>query len=685
MKNLGDTIRQYRVVWKQDVSTSSESYIVERSQEPGTLYVLRLWPEIRLTGQQDSSDFPVNMSTLKNMYSRYILPLEGFGSDEEDHPYLVLPYEITRQEKLSERLRRGPLSADEAERVLTDVGSALVLAHQQGLVHGLLSPECVLLNAQGQASLYGFCSSALDSREARRALPPLYCFPEGRASRLGDQYALAGLAQELLQKPGSAERDASELRQALARAQEQEPARRFPGVREFLAQLGISLPVERRESELEPQPPTLAESAPVYSRVSANDSTQTQVSAPQAETPQPQSGTWGPAPIRPARPRLSKKQRRRRAWIALACLLLCVCLVVLHIELPASAATVTLTPASQTLKQSYTLSGGEQTNLAAHQVQTRALTYKTSVKKKTARVQNKEHIPATSAKGEVVFTRISGDIDLSFYDLTINIGNGLSLTVDDTTTDMRSGHSYTEPVTVDQTGTQGNIPAGVVDGTYQFMTEGTTAYIYNPKPFHGGTNTYDGPVVSASDTSPIESDFLQQEQQEAMDHFKGQLQPGEGLLNNFSCTQNNREQPAIDSRAANVTVTSSATCQVEAYDQQGLNTALLNAAHDLAMSTFDAHFALVHPATITILNPGVPGSNVSIDLTVQSTWRLLLDGRGTQAVQQALAGLSQDDAKALLQNHYKARVTDLNLNWWWGGHMPADPSAIKLVAHYPAT
>jgi hypothetical protein len=190
--------------------------------------------------------------------------------------------------------------------------------------------------------------------------------------------------------------------------------------------------------------------------------------------------------------------------------------------------------------------------------------------------------------------------------------------------------------------------------------------------------------VAATDTTPVENDFLNQEQQEALSHFKAQLQPGEALLENFSCTQNNREQPPIDSRAANVTVTSSASCQVEVYDQQGLNSALLNAAHALAMSKFDAHFALVRPATITILNPGVPGSNVSIALTVRSEWRLLLDTRGTQAVQQALAGLSQDDARALLQNRYKARVTDLSVSWWWGGHMPADPNAIKLVAHYPA-
>jgi serine/threonine protein kinase len=195
--------------------------------------------------------FLKQMNILKKLHPPFFLEVEDFGVDTDNHPYVLLAYEAEQLSTLSERLQHGPLPEDHAEKILGEVSTALVLAHQHDLVYGLLSPENILLTPAGETRLLPFCSSALNTNTARAALPPAYRFPESEASRLSDQYVLAGLVQQLLLEQGSLPEDAPMLQQAISRAQSKELHRRFETLREFLGEVGIPLHLAENEKEFD--------------------------------------------------------------------------------------------------------------------------------------------------------------------------------------------------------------------------------------------------------------------------------------------------------------------------------------------------------------------------------------------------------------------------------------------------
>lgn len=92
--------------------------------------------------------------------------------EQDDVPFAVRTPagELT----LADRLEQGgPLASGAALQVLTEVGEALEAAHEAGVVHGALEPECVALDVHARAHLAGFGRREGDRREDVRALGSL--------------------------------------------------------------------------------------------------------------------------------------------------------------------------------------------------------------------------------------------------------------------------------------------------------------------------------------------------------------------------------------------------------------------------------------------------------------------------------------------------------------------------------
>jgi hypothetical protein len=81
----------------------------------------------------------------------------------EDGAYAAVIMELVDGEDLDRRVRRGgPLAADAAARIGTDVAAALTAAHRHHVLHRDVKPQNILLERDGRARLTDFGSARMD-------------------------------------------------------------------------------------------------------------------------------------------------------------------------------------------------------------------------------------------------------------------------------------------------------------------------------------------------------------------------------------------------------------------------------------------------------------------------------------------------------------------------------------------
>jgi serine/threonine-protein kinase len=134
-----------------------------------------------------------------------IVPIYDFG-EEGGQPYFVMRY--MSGGSLTDKSKNGPMSSEEAARILDRIGSALDHAHKQGIVHRDLKPGNILFDQYGNAFLGDFGIARLT--EATSTLTgnftmgtPAYMSPEQAQGKEGidgrtDIYALGVILFELL-------------------------------------------------------------------------------------------------------------------------------------------------------------------------------------------------------------------------------------------------------------------------------------------------------------------------------------------------------------------------------------------------------------------------------------------------------------------------------------------------------
>ncbi len=150
--------------------------------------------------QQHKESFLREMHTLKQLHHPHILPILDAGV-ERGIPYIITPY--ASGGSLRDRMQPArPLQLAEALRILTQVAQAIQYAHYHNVLHCNLKPQNILFNARGDALVNDFSIAALPTMlQGSSSLASVYLAPEqfvGIVSKESDQYALGGLAYELL-------------------------------------------------------------------------------------------------------------------------------------------------------------------------------------------------------------------------------------------------------------------------------------------------------------------------------------------------------------------------------------------------------------------------------------------------------------------------------------------------------
>jgi photosystem II stability/assembly factor-like uncharacterized protein len=149
---IGQTIGGYRIV--EQIGLGGMATVYKAYQPAMDRYVAFKIISTHLT--QDPAfvkRFEQEAKVIARLEHLHILPVHDYG---ERDGCLFLVMRFIEGGTLKERMQGGPLSLDEARRVVTQVGSALDYAHQRGVIHRDLKPSNILIDPQGNCYLSDF-------------------------------------------------------------------------------------------------------------------------------------------------------------------------------------------------------------------------------------------------------------------------------------------------------------------------------------------------------------------------------------------------------------------------------------------------------------------------------------------------------------------------------------------------
>jgi serine/threonine protein kinase len=272
----------YRILRKIAAGGMGVVYEAEHIRLPGHKVALKvLMPEV--AGDLEAlARFRREAEICTRLQHPNIIRVSDFNVLDDGTPYLVMDY--LEGESLTIHMAKGTMTKEEAFDVLHQIGAALEAAHRQGVVHRDLKPSNVFMlkfdpastgAGQPTVKVLDFGISKMLAEATLVSDPnsgilgsPSYMSPEQAEARnrevgpASDQFSLASIAVELLteKKAFSGEIPSSILfqvvhrepdgmdiidrdyppcvGQAVRRALDKDPTKRFPSIAEFLEALG---------------------------------------------------------------------------------------------------------------------------------------------------------------------------------------------------------------------------------------------------------------------------------------------------------------------------------------------------------------------------------------------------------------------------------------------------------------
>jgi hypothetical protein len=371
-----------------------------------------------------------------------------------------------------------------------------------------------------------------------------------------------------------------------------------------------------------------------------------------------------------------------------------------------ASATVTITPASRLVSNTYTLSAVTGTpDASRQQVGARLVSATTPAAAKTVSASGHVSLAATQAKGTLILrnwsatprTFTAGTVlpDWS-ADEVVNCGESpTAIVLDATVTVPAAGGSAKgygvayAPGHVLQPGASGNIPgfSGDKGCVYFLWAEGTC----NPGYFHhcwtispadtftGGQDAYDGPAVQQSDIDSAANSLIAAHQPDAQQVLQRQMHAHERLISAPQCAPHVSANQQAGAPAAQVTVSVSFACTGQVYDQQAALALIRPRLSAQAAADLGADYALVGQVRLAVVSaePDNEGA-MTLTLSAAGVWAYHFTDAEKERLAKLLAGKSAQEATRLAS----AQPGVANVIVRPGANqqtLPTDPQQIAVV------
>ena len=150
---IGTTLSHYRIVEELGRGGMGIVYVAEDLNLDRLVAIKVLPPQIIAT-EIETARFEREAKAAASLNHPNIATVHDFGQTDAGQMFIVMEY--VRGETLSDRLERGPYTADEAIRVAIEIAQGLGAAHDAGIVHRDVKPSNIVITEEGQAKILDF-------------------------------------------------------------------------------------------------------------------------------------------------------------------------------------------------------------------------------------------------------------------------------------------------------------------------------------------------------------------------------------------------------------------------------------------------------------------------------------------------------------------------------------------------
>lgn len=347
-------------------------------------------------------------------------------------------------------------------------------------------------------------------------------------------------------------------------------------------------------------------------------------------------------------------------------------------------ATVTITPVRHDLKDAFLITAVTGTpDPNQRQVSARKLSYTTPPQSKTVPATGQVNTNPIQATGVLtfyngnsfVYTVRAGTIFTDSHGVQVENVRAVSIPPGN----PAAGYGRTTASAIAaQGGTSGNIRA--FDFDLLPCCGSGAVYVSNASAFTGGQDSQHYIAVSQNDIDGAANPLKTSQLQSAQGALQAQIKGNEQLVNPAHCSTNVTSNHKAGDRATSVTVTVTATCTGEVFDQQAARTMATNLLMAVAQKNFGNGYVLLDNKVVTdITSASVIDAKgtVSLNIKTEGVWFYQFSDTAKQNLAKLIAGKSEADAKRLLLQ--QPGVSDVQITIASGTTLPTDPTNISIV------
>jgi VCBS repeat-containing protein len=360
-----------------------------------------------------------------------------------------------------------------------------------------------------------------------------------------------------------------------------------------------------------------------------------------------------------------------------------------HLNVPipgvTSSATVTITPASKDLKNTYTIFGVTGNPVQTlRQVEARQLSYTTPAQSKSATATGIGHTPGVPASGTITFYNGS-TVDRLVGAGTAFTVNGIQI-VTDRAVDVPPANPpaafgvASVSAHAASVGPVGDIGALSINGTCCSGSSDIVAKNINS--FGGGQDPKTFSVVEQSDIDGAANPLRTMLMSAAMQSLQSQVHPTEKFISSPQCTPNVGADHSAGDQASSVTVTVKVSCSGEVYDQQGVQTIAANLLKQQAATELGSSYALVGSLVTGITKVQLANASkgtLEFIVNAEGIWVYQFSDAQKAMLAKLIAGKSKQAAQALLLQQMGIASVAIQITGGDGKTLPTDVGQITIT------